>query len=77
MKNEDLISRQAVAIDAVHYEYDSCCNIDESGSAIADDIERIIDNVPSAQLGTNLAEVGTNLGLTPSWIQHYIKLFPF
>lgn len=44
----DLINRQQV-IDAIHYEYDDCCNIDESGSAIADDIERIIDNVPSVQ----------------------------
>lgn len=44
----DLIDRQQV-IDAIHYEYDDCCNIDESGSAIADDIERIIDNVPSVQ----------------------------
>lgn len=45
---DDYISRQQV-IDAVHYEYDECCNIDESGNAIADDIERIIDNVPSVQ----------------------------
>lgn len=44
----DLIDRQQV-IDAIHYEYDGCCNIDESGSSIADDIERIIDNVPSVQ----------------------------
>lgn len=44
----DLIDRQMV-IDAIHYEYDDCCNIDESGSAIADDIERIIDNVLSVQ----------------------------
>lgn len=44
----DTISRQQV-IDAIHYEYDGCCNIDESGNAIADDIERIIDNVPFTQ----------------------------
>ena len=44
----DLIDRQMV-IDAIHYEYDGCCNIDESGSAIANDIERIIDNVSSVQ----------------------------
>lgn len=44
----DLIDRQQV-IDAIHYEYDGCGNIDESGSAIANDIERIIDNVPSIQ----------------------------
>lgn len=47
-KMTDLIDRQK-AIDAIHYEYDDCCNIDESGNAIADDIERIIDNVPSVQ----------------------------
>lgn len=47
------------AIDAVHYEYDSCCNIDESGSAIADDIERIIDNVPSAQPELDIWNDGT------------------
>ena len=60
----DLIDRQQV-IDAIHYEYDDCCNIDESGSVIANDIERIIDNVPSVQ--SNIIRCKDCIYQTKSW----------
>lgn len=63
-KMTDLIDRQQV-IDAIHYEYDDCCNIDESGSAIANDIERIIDNVPSVQ--SNIIRCKDCIYQTESW----------
>ena len=44
----DCISRQA-AIDAVHEEFDDCLVWDESGEHTADEVERILDRVPSAQ----------------------------
>ena len=44
----DLISRQA-AIKAVHEELDECLVWDESGEYTADEVERILDRVPSAQ----------------------------
>lgn len=44
----DLISRQA-AIDAVHEEFDTCTVWDESGRYTADEVERILDCVPSVQ----------------------------
>lgn len=44
----DLISRQA-AIDAVHKEFDDCIVWDESGMTTANEVERILDSVPSAQ----------------------------
>ena len=44
----DLIERQA-AIDAVHEEFDECLVWDESGRYTADEVERILDRVPSAQ----------------------------
>ena len=45
---DDLISRQA-AIDAVHNEFDDCIVWDESGMTTANEVERILDSVPSAQ----------------------------
>lgn len=45
---EDLISRRA-AIDAVHEEFDECTVWDESGEYTADVVERILDDVSSAQ----------------------------
>lgn len=47
-RNGDLISRQA-AIDAVHKEFDDCIVWDESGMTTANEVERILDSVPSAQ----------------------------
>lgn len=44
----DTISRQA-AIKAVHEEFDECTVWDESGEYTADEVERILDSVPSAQ----------------------------
>lgn len=44
----DLISRQA-AIDAIHEEFDECLVWDESGRHTADEVEQILDNLPSAQ----------------------------
>lgn len=44
----DLISRQA-AIDAVHKEFDDCIVWDESGMTTANEVEKILDSVPSAQ----------------------------
>ena len=44
----DLIERQA-AIDAVHKEFDDCIVWDESGMTTANEVERILDSVPSAQ----------------------------
>ena len=43
----ELISRQD-AIDAVHYEFDECLVWDESGQTTADEVERILDYLPSA-----------------------------
>lgn len=44
----DLISRKA-AIDEVHKEFDECLVWDESGECTADEVERIIEDLPSAQ----------------------------
>ena len=44
----DLISRQA-AIKAVHYEFDDCLVWDESGECTADEVERILEELPSAE----------------------------
>ena len=44
----DLISRQD-AIKAVHEEFDKCLVWDESGERTADEVDRILDSVPSAQ----------------------------
>lgn len=44
----DCISRQA-AIDAVHKEFDECLVWDESGKHTADEVERVLTDVPSAQ----------------------------
>ena len=44
----DLISRQA-AIAAIHNEFDECCVWDASGREIADEVEKILDCVPSAE----------------------------
>lgn len=44
----DLISRRE-AIEAVHEEFDTCTVWDESGRYTADEVERILDCVPSAQ----------------------------
>ena len=44
----DLISRQT-AIDAVHQEFDECLVWDESGQTTADEVERILDYLPSAE----------------------------
>ena len=46
--NIDLISRQS-AIDAVHYEWDLCLNFDGSGTEIANDTEKALCDVPSAE----------------------------
>ena len=43
---DDLISRQAV-IKAIHDEYDECLKVDESGAWIANNIEDIINTIPS------------------------------
>ena len=45
---DDLISRAAV-IEAVHDEFDGCLVWDESGKATANEVERIIASLPSAQ----------------------------
>lgn len=44
----DLIDRQA-AIDEVHKEFDECLVWDESGECTADEVERILESLPSAQ----------------------------
>ena len=49
---DDLISRQA-AIDAVHKEFDDCIVWDESGMTTANEVEKILDSVPSAQPDLN------------------------
>lgn len=46
IKMSDLLFRHQDAVNAIHDEYDECCNIDMSGSSLADDIERVLDNVP-------------------------------
>ena len=46
--NDDLIRRKD-AIDAVHEAFDDCAVWDESGHYTADEVERILDCVPSAQ----------------------------
>ena len=45
----DYIERQAV-IDAIHEEFDDCVVWDESGERTADEVESIIDRVPSADV---------------------------
>lgn len=45
----DYIERQAV-IDAIHEEFDECVVWDESGERTADEVESIIDRVPSADV---------------------------
>lgn len=45
----DYIERQAV-IDAVHEEFDGCTVWDESGKRTADEVESIIDRVPSVDV---------------------------
>ena len=42
----DLISRQS-AIEAVHQEFDECLVWDESGQTTADEVERILDYLPT------------------------------
>lgn len=44
---EDCISRQA-AIDAVHKEFDECLVWDESGEKTANNVEQILEELPSA-----------------------------
>ena len=44
----DLISRQA-AIEAVHKEFDECLVWDESGETTANEVEKILEELPSAQ----------------------------
>lgn len=44
----DLIDRQA-AIEAVHEEFDECLVWDESGKCTADEVEIILESLPSAQ----------------------------
>ena len=44
----DLISRQA-ALDALHEEWDEVLVYDDSGSAIADICESVLDSLPSAE----------------------------
>ena len=43
---EDCISRQAV-IDAVHKEFDECLVWDESGETTANEVEQILEGLPS------------------------------
>lgn len=45
----DYIDRQA-AIDAVHEEFDGCLVWDESGETTANEFERILDYLPSADV---------------------------
>lgn len=45
-KMSDLISRSE-AIKAVHEEFDDCCVWDESGEYTANEVERILESVPS------------------------------
>lgn len=45
----DYIRRQD-AVDAVHEEFDGCTVWDESGKRTADEVESIIDRVPSADV---------------------------
>ena len=47
-ETHDLVSRRA-AIEAVHKEFDECLVWDESGKHTADEVERILTDVPSAQ----------------------------
>ena len=46
--NDDPISRQA-AIKAVHDAFDECLVWDESGEATADEVERVLEELPSAE----------------------------
>ena len=46
MGMSDLISRQS-AIEAVHQEFDECLVWDESGQTTADEVERILDYLPT------------------------------
>lgn len=55
----DLIDRQA-AIEAVHKEFDGCLVWDESGEYTADEVERILDDVPSVQLAQDLHSACTD-----------------
>ena len=45
----DLISRQA-AIEKIHSEFDECLVWDESGKHTADEVERILDTIPPADV---------------------------
>ena len=51
---DDLISRRE-AIDAVHKEFDECLVWDESGKHTADEVERVLADVPSAVVGTQMS----------------------
>jgi len=46
---QDLISRQA-AIEKIHSEFDECLVWDESGKHTADEVERILDTIPPADV---------------------------
>ena len=45
----DLISRQA-AIEKIHSDFDECLVWDESGKHTADEVERILDTIPPADV---------------------------
>lgn len=58
---DDLISRQE-AIKAVHEEFDECLVWDESGETTADEVELILDRVPSVQPKAQLSGKDTTKG---------------
>ena len=65
----DCISRQA-AIDAVHEEFDECLVWDESGEYTADEVERILDRVPSVEKYVPVTNAGIRAAETKKgrWI---------
>ena len=72
----DCISRQA-AIDAVHEEFDECLVWDESGEYTADEVERILDRVPSVEKYVPVTNAGIRAAETKkgrwNWIVYDIE----
>lgn len=63
---DDTIYRQA-AIDAVHEEFDERLVWDESGEYTADEVERILDRLPSAWPETTRKVLASSRGGTTMW----------
>lgn len=62
----DYISRQA-AIEKIHSEFDECLVWDESGKHTADEVERILDRIPPADVRPVVRG---------RWIVHYDDIWP-